>query len=82
MTTANLVFTEYLLPAYWASALINDDWTGTSDEEEHEIKHWLDWEQPGYCCSVSDEEASFHWKNDATDLGGDCLTFTFQKEPT
>ena len=27
----------YLLPVYWACALINDDYTGLSDEEEHQI---------------------------------------------
>jgi hypothetical protein len=31
----------YKLPAYWASALINNDWSGYDKEEREEIKNWL-----------------------------------------
>lgn len=30
----NIEIIRYRLPVYWAGALINDDWTGLSDEEE------------------------------------------------
>ena len=33
---------QYLLPIYWASALINDDYSGLSDEEISVIKKFLD----------------------------------------
>ena len=31
----------YLLPVYWACALVNDDYTGLSEEEEKQIKDFL-----------------------------------------
>ena len=31
----------YELPAYWASALINNDWSGYDETEREEIKNWL-----------------------------------------
>lgn len=31
----------YTLPAYWASALINGDYSGLEDGEEDEINAWL-----------------------------------------
>ena len=31
----------YKLPAYWASALINNDWSGYDKAELEEIKNWL-----------------------------------------
>lgn len=70
-------FTEYTLPAHWASALINADTSGMTDEEEQELTQWLEAEKPGYCVGCSDE-AFFKWRNDATSLGGDCLTYAFQ----
>jgi hypothetical protein len=33
---------RYRLPAYWACALINDDYTGLSDNEEQEIRNFLE----------------------------------------
>lgn len=38
----------YRLPAYWACALINGDYTGLSDEEEKEINNFLK-QAEGYC---------------------------------
>lgn len=31
----------YKLPAYWASALVNNDWSGYDKAELEEIKNWL-----------------------------------------
>ena len=31
----------YELPAYWASALVNDDWSGYDSAELEEITNWL-----------------------------------------
>ena len=32
----------YLLPVYWACALVNDDYTGLSDEEKKQINDFLE----------------------------------------
>jgi len=37
----NIEVIRYRLPAYWACALINGDYTGLSDEEEMEINNFL-----------------------------------------
>ena len=44
-----------LLPSHWACPLINDDYTGCSDEDEKEITNWLD-AHPEYggCVDVED----------------------------
>ena len=44
-----------LLPSHWACPLINDDYTGCSDEDEKEITSWLD-AHPEYggCVDVED----------------------------
>lgn len=67
---------EYLLPSYYTSALINDDYSGLTDEEEKEIKQWLINVKPGYCLTCSDE-SYFSWHNDMNNLGSDVLTYYF-----
>lgn len=70
---------EYTLPAFWASALINGDYTGLSDEDEAELEAWLESESDainGDCLNVSDEP-EFRPYNDAGTLACDCLTYTF-----
>lgn len=67
----------YTLPASWAGALINTDYSGMEYSEERELNDWLEYAKPGYCIGCS-EESFFSWRNDATALGGDCLEFTFQ----
>lgn len=68
---------EYTLPSYWASALVNADTSGLTDKEESELNQWLEDVKPGYCIGCS-EEPFFTWRNDANNLGADCLIFTFQ----
>jgi hypothetical protein len=68
---------EYLLPAHWASALINNDYSGIDDKEERELSDWIELQKLGNCISCSDEQ-EFTKHNDANALAGDCLTFTFQ----
>lgn len=70
----------YTLPEFWASALINDDATGLSDEEHEQLNEWLLAYAPGFCVSVSDDREFTRW-HDARDYGVlacDCLEFTFQ----
>jgi len=65
----------YVLPAYWASALINGDNSGLEDDEIKEIDNFC--KGMGPCIDVSDEN-EFSWTNDANGLGGSVATFTFQ----
>lgn len=74
--------TELILPAFWASALINADLSGFSDEEESQLNQVLENYLPGYCVACS-EESEFRWRHDATSVGVlacDCLTYTFHRE--
>lgn len=70
--------TTYRIPAYYACALVNDDWTGLTDGDEKELRDWLEREQPGYCCSP-DDNAYFAHTNDINKLGSDCYDITFIK---
>lgn len=73
-----MTFSEYTLPAHWASALINNDTSGMTDKEKSELDLWLESEKPVYCVSCSDDPF-FTWRNAASNLGGECLIFTFKK---
>ena len=66
----------YLLPTYWACALINDDHTGLSEEDEKEINHFLETAQ-GRPVSVDLENEGFYRHNDGGTLPGNCAEFTF-----
>lgn len=72
---------EYILPAHWASALVNGDKSGFSDEESEALEAWLNHEGVGSCVDVS-EDAFFSPTHDARFyvLHCDCLKFTFNKE--
>lgn len=66
---------SYILPAHWASYLINGDASGYTDEEAMEIEDFCN--DLGPCIDVTDEE-EFRWVNDANNLGGSVATFHFQ----
>lgn len=73
---------EYTLPEFWASYLIYGDASGLEDNEQEKllqntIDNFLKKENLGFCLSCS-EEAEFCWKNDANNIGGNCLIFTFE----
>lgn len=69
---------EFTLPAHWAPALINDDYTGLSDEDETAIASFLANEPDitGDCLTCTDEP-EFRRYYDAEGLACDCLTYTF-----
>lgn len=76
-----MITTEtYTLPAYWASALINNDFSGLSQDEIKEIEKFEKKNKEPYhrfnCICVSEEEY-FKWCNDANNIGGSVLDFTF-----
>lgn len=66
----------YLLPIYWACALINDDYAGLSEEEERQIKDFLQTSE-GRPVSVDFETEGFYRYNDAGALPGNCAEFIF-----
>lgn len=66
---------KYRLPVYWAGALVNDDYTGLSEEE---IKDFLK-HADGYPVSVDWETEGFYRCNDANNIAGDCADFIFHK---
>lgn len=73
--------TTYRLPAYYASAIINNDWSGLVEQESDELKSFLSKE--GLLTSdfyLSEIEPYFSWKNDMNFLGGDVFDFiVFEK---
>jgi hypothetical protein len=75
--------TEILtLPAHWASALINGDFSGLDDSEAAALDAWqtaATAEGYGECLGVS-EESAFYKYHDARAfvLACDCSDFTFK----
>lgn len=67
----------YTLPAYWAPYFINGDATGHDGDEIQEMRDFMK-NHPhlgeALGCSAHPE---FRMRNDATDLGCDCLDFYF-----
>lgn len=62
---------RYRLPSYWACPLINDDYTGLTDEECEEIQRFLEAAE-GYPVDVDLETQGFYRCNDAGTLPGEC----------
>lgn len=65
---------EYTLPAYWASYLINGDFSGLEDGEKETIDNYIKREENP--CFVDCGEQYFSHTNDATTLGGDVCEYT------
>ena len=75
---------ELNLPTFWASALINGDTSGMSDEDEAALNmltgHMLDHYGKCWCISCSEDEGDFRTYHDARQYGVlacDVLTYTF-----
>lgn len=68
----------YILPAFWASALINGDESGMSESDIAEMDKWLNTVNPGRCLQCSDEQY-FTGFNDAHTLACDVLEYSFTK---
>ncbi len=75
--------TEEKLASHWASALINDDWTGYDDDEIAQIRKLLQWSGLNkYFCSDVADDSSFqqcpsYWYPSYGLLAGEYSTFTF-----
>lgn len=63
----------YILPAYWASYLINGDDSGLDSDEKKEIHTFLRAEKSPYFFDCGEPYFSRH--NDATGLGGDVCEY-------
>lgn len=74
----NIEVIRYRLPVYWARALINDDYTGLSDNEEQEIRNFLK-RVKADPVSVDWETEGFYWYNNANNTPGECIDFIFHK---
>ena len=74
----------YILPTYWASALINDDWSGIEGTEDEQLLNtflnmeYNDCEGNAFVCIDVSDESYFSWHNDATKYGGDVSEYTFR----
>ena len=69
----------YRIPAHYVCALVNDDWSGLSDEDEKELKEWLETTEPG-SATCPDGETFFAHGNDINrNIGADCYDVIFIK---
>lgn len=67
---------EYRLPAYWAGALINSDYSGLEENEIDELNDFLETIPNEYCVSASSEQYFAH-NNDGSPMACDCLDYVF-----
>jgi hypothetical protein len=74
-----IVTLDYRLPTHWASALVNDDYSGLTEEDERELKTFLDMLPDGYHPTATIEDLGFCHSNDAGTLACDCSLYTFMK---
>jgi len=77
MNTNQFEILEYVLPVYWACALINGDESGMSEEDIEEMYTWLQTVNPGRCVQVSEDSWFQHGNDCNRNMGGDVATFTF-----
>lgn len=77
--------TTYLLPAHWASYLINGDASSFSlnddggDAEIKAINRWCQDMEVGFCQDCSDEPRFSRWNDGPNNSqGGDVLDYTFE----
>lgn len=70
---------DYTLPAHWASALINDDFTGLEEADADQLDALHYGEQLSDCVGHSDEPffCTYHDARPYGVLACDCLEFTF-----
>ena len=78
---------KFILPAFFASALINGDFSGLNDEEERLINSFLDANTAKYgyfyCLDADIDNCYFSAFNDMPgmrNIGADVCEFTFRVE--
>jgi|SaaInl5LU_22_DNA_1037371.scaffolds.fasta_scaffold53795_2 hypothetical protein len=79
MTKLN--FTYETLPSEWASALINNDWSGLEQNEESKLalENWLKLNSDLNCVYCEDEDffSSYHDAMQVFNYSTNCLEFCF-----
>ena len=70
------------IASHYASAIVNDDYTGLDDAEERDLKRFLDHLQREYGTSYLElrdyeTEGDFN-RDDITNLWGNCLQFNLE----
>lgn len=72
-------YTDYVLPAEWASALINNDYSGLTDHEVYMLEDTLQMlGLEAARCLTTTSHTFFTYKHDALGIGGaECLTYSF-----
>jgi hypothetical protein len=71
----------YRLPSHFASALINDDWSGLNERDARDLKNWLKRVQPGHATAPDGEPFFAHGHAMNKNEGADCLDFIFLQQP-
>ena len=67
---------EWKIPAYYASAIINNDYSGLSEQEEKELNDFIKKNIEGdLTLEDMNQEPYFSWSNDVNALGSDVLDF-------
>jgi len=65
--------TDYIICTHYASALINDDWSGLEDHEAAELRAFID-RQPGGYFTIPDIGADgFFARDEVSGLMADCI---------
>ena len=64
---------EYTLADHWMSAIINDDYSGLGDEEEHQLKEWLNSNEMHRSHWDIDGDESFYAVDEITGLYANCM---------
>lgn len=73
---------KFILPAYWATFLFNDDLTVFSEQEEKEIGRFLEShaeENTRFICTDFHPMTCFAVSNDANDKAGEVREFYFTR---
>ena len=73
METVNLI-----LPAHWASALVNADYTGMEDHEIVEVDTWQNSNTHNSPLAVSAEPEFVAYHDAVNVLPAECLEYTFE----
>ena len=70
--------TTLTLPAHWASALVNADFSGMDDREIAELETWQNSNTHNSPLAVSAEPEFVAFHDAPGVLPADCLTYTFE----
>lgn len=71
---------EIIAPAFWASAIINLDYSGLSDKDKKELNLFLLEQDLSFSDCLTCQEYGFTWKHDASHItgGAECCKYIFK----